>query len=243
MPIPCQVLSNGWNVVGLTRYVYDLAGANICHPPEPTTLIEGILGPYAVRFVPGRDLGGVEAKLAWAINPRLDWTLPGTGQREVLVRSRLQPVRQFPLMLHELGEWVLVDVERYVGADIERYADALGASFLAPDPAFRLAIEECGDDFEALATCFCGTQAWAALRYAEVTGASLALVTPKQVHRRGELVWPENDEDVRALARAQVKDLPAMLKKTSLTDARRQVVLLVGLLRRLADLAPAGPGL
>ena len=95
------------------------------------------------------DLGGVEAKLAWALNPRLDWTLPGTGQREVLVRSRLQPVRQFPLMLHELGEWVLVDVERYVGADIERYADALGASFLAPDPAFRLAIE--GDHPDRLA--------------------------------------------------------------------------------------------
>jgi hypothetical protein len=229
-------VSEGWDVEGWTGFVYGAAKADPEQPPSALALAEGLLGDAAVRFVPGRELAN-DALLALARCPRFDLSLPGAGRWEILVRRKLPTVRITWAVLHELAEWVLKEQEGYRGEDIERYANALAASLLAPRRAFLAAVAEVGPDFRSLAERFDATQSWAALRYAEVTGAALSLVTPTKVHRRGEVLWPD-DAQLRLLAsRGRPRQPPRLrLKKARLTDARGRTVLLVGLGPRAAAL-------
>ncbi|RYZ14447.1 MAG: hypothetical protein EOO70_07660 [Myxococcaceae bacterium] len=124
----------------------------------------------------------------------------GTSEWYVQIRKRLGGVEYVWSLAHEAAEWVLKCVERYRGEDIERRANTLAASLLVP----RSYVLSHGARFfdPELARTFCVTPSCLALRWAEVTGEAVAVVSPNSVHRRGpDGVWPLDDQALRWLAR------------------------------------------
>ncbi len=123
--------------------------------------------------------------------------------------------------LPRFAEWRLRVRERYQGEDVEHAANYIAAAILSPRRAFRLALEQYGQDFVELARVFRVSQTHVALREAELASAPCAVVSPALV-RRGPEAWAWPDEAVvRRWAR-----LPASgLRKVKLTDDPRRVVL------------------
>jgi len=100
---------------------------------------------------------------------------------------------------HELGHWIL-NRNGYVGEDIEAACDFIGAAIQARRKAFSRRVREVGHDFRQLSLDFEITETSAALRYGEVTGCPIAVLSPKAVRVRGsEWTWGE-EHSVRSRA-------------------------------------------
>ena len=191
----------GWNTETWARWVYDLAGADPAEPPTILDLAEAILGAGAVQLVPATLLPGLRARL---IELR-ERHLPGRyGLRAagtyIQARRKLElPDLAFSVG-HELAEWVLRRVAGVTDPDIERQANALGAALVIPRASVT-AEQRAFFDLN-LARTFCVPPACWALRWGEITGEHVAVVTPERVHRRGEC-WPFDDAEMRRLARQE----------------------------------------
>jgi hypothetical protein len=80
-------------------------------------------------------------------------------------------------------------------------------------------------NYTKIAQWFVTTETCAALRFGEVTGEPLALISPRAVVVRGdEWVWPD-ERELRAIARRRVA--PG-IRKTRLRDDPRRLVLRAG---------------
>lgn len=155
-------------------------------------------------------------------------TLPGDavlarvcGERRIYVRGKLPPLRLRWAVLHECAEAIL-DRAGYREADVERVANRLAASLAVPGKAARKAFRKQApkeaEEWTQLALQFRTTESCAVLRFGEVTGEPLALVTLTSVRARGAAMpWP-SDEEMRK------GKLPG-IRKTRLREDRTRVVL------------------
>lgn len=194
------------------RIAADLLGrdAHRDGPPDLLRLSRRVLGLGAIRVVEPASLPG-DAALRLSC-----------GRWIVCVCDGLPPERLRFAVAHEIAEFALIKL-RYRSRDIEVVADALAAAMLAPVPGYGRAIAALGDDWAALGRVYEATESLAALRWSEVTGAPLALVTRDRVRVRGDRLvpWPSAHE-IRRLAR---RGGPGIVRR-ALTDDPARVVLL-----------------
>lgn len=84
--------------------------------------------------------------------------------------------------------------------------------------AYRFALQEVGVSYPKLAKWFVTSESCVALRFGEVTGCPLALLTPQRVRVRGdEFVWPLDIRNSRI----------STMRRIALKDERRRVVVRV----------------
>lgn len=187
----------------LARQVYRLAGVDEGRAAPPVDLARRILGEDAV--IVARQLSSE------------GYLVPIAGRWRIVVRRGLTRRRLAHVVGHELGHWVC---QQAGVVDDEDLCDAIGAAIVAPRPAFasglarRLTLRE-------LAWLFATSESLVALRYAEVTGEPLALVTPERVRLRGHHDWPPENE-LRKLAQSGGG---RGLRAVRLRDDPRRVVL------------------
>lgn len=168
----------------LASEVYLAAGASAQRPEQPVDLATRILGSKGLAFVPRLASEG--------------YFLPTVGRGLIVVRRGLTRRRLAHVIGHELGHWIC---QREGVEDREDLCDAIGAAIIAPRASFLARLRRIGPRMRELAWAYQTTQSLAALRYAEVTGTPLALVTPGLVRTRGECDWPP-ESDLRELARS-----------------------------------------
>src|SRR5262245_27311373 len=151
--------------------VYWEAGFLTETPVEPEKLARKLLGPLSVRFV-GFDVLRTHAAALARLGK--EW--------RVYLRKGLPAVERRFCCAHELAEWFLAD--RCVpDPHPEQSADCLAAALLAPKPFAERACKARGPQWRQLALDFGTTESCAALRFGEITGRPLALVTPTSVRR------------------------------------------------------------
>jgi hypothetical protein len=193
----------GIDIEGLAERVVRTLRLRSDAPVDAMCLARKLL--VAVRQMPGLGLPG-DAVLA-RVN----------GQRRIYVREGLPPRRLRWAVLHECAEAVLIE-EGYRGADAEIVADRLAASLGVPRPAAVSACRERGARWRQLAFDFGTSQSCAALRFGEVTGQPILLVTDRLLRTRGEPApWP-SVEELRA------PQMSPGIRKSWLSDAIRRVV-------------------
>ncbi len=120
----------------------------------------------------------------------------------IAVRKGLTPEIMAFVIAHEILEWAWLreGATTLRGPEKERWCDAGAAALLAPRLPFLDAARRLGPEFAQLGDLFGVTASCAALRYGEVTRASLALVAPVTVRLRGAPYgWPPRDQ-IRRLA-------------------------------------------
>lgn len=166
--------------------------------PTAIELAERLLGPGSVRPIDGLRTPATLAKVGgvWRIYVR-----PGQPPRVLAWAIR-----------HEVGELCLKRA-RYCEPDAEDLANQIAAALSAPRRGYGRACAELGPDFAALADDFGLTQTSAALRYGEVTGTPVAVLTPRSVRVRdaGDWRWPSVQQIRRGLpgmARVELTDAP-----------------------------------
>lgn len=112
-------------------------------------------------------------------------------------------------MAHELGHFGL---QALGYANTEDNANGVAAALLMPVASFRARMREVGPDPRQLALPFRVTESAAVLRYGELSGQPLVLVTPQRVRVRGpeEWVWPSEERlrrgRVPGLAKVRLRD-------------------------------------
>lgn len=189
----------------LARQVYLLAGAAEDRAACPIELARRILGSDGV-IVGASELSSE------------GYLLPVGGQWRIVVRRGLTRRRLAHVVGHELGHWIC----RCEGVpDDEPVCDAIGAAIVAPARAYVAALSRRPPRLRGLAWLFSTSESLVALRYAEVTGEPLALVTPERVRVRGAYDWPPESK-LRALAQSGGGE---GLRATRLLDDPRRVVL------------------
>ncbi len=191
---------NRIDVEAEARVVLGLADSPSEAPPLES-LARAVLGPHAVQTVPPSALPS-DACLVRVL-----------GERRIVLRTGLDPVRRRFAIAHELGHHVLgLDSS---SRENEELCDAFAAALVAPGDTFRRAVATLGLDLPALARLFGSTESLVALRLGEVTGAPVALVAPGRVRIRGvDYGWPPAAELRR-------KRLPGVTKVRLRDDARR----------------------
>lgn len=197
------------NVEALARHVYRLAGYSENWRAWPPELATRVLGDDSIVYAPQLHAEGI-------------LTFFDGGWR-ILVRPSLTKRRLAHVVGHELGHWIC----RKEGVvDDEALCDAIGAAIIAPRTAYLAKLHRAGPRLRELAWAFDTTESLAALRYAEVTGAPLALITPDSVRVRGHASdWPPENE-IRQLARSgggglwrlQLRDDPRRIVLTSCAE-------------------------
>lgn len=193
----------------LADRLYGEAGLRADAPASPFRLAMSLLGERAVRRFRDEDLR-LEAYLARV-----------GGEWRIYLREGLSPVRSRFNLGHEIAEWALrrEGIRDGHGMDVESSADALAAALLAPRPFATSACRARGGSWTQLALDFGCTESCAALRYGEVTGEPLALVTPASIRERGAPApWPE-DSLMRSAA-----PCPGVVKVRLRDDPNRIVV-------------------
>ncbi len=173
---------------------------------------------YSVAYALGLTVHGVMPTEVWG-NGEVD------GNR-ILVRSGLPLDQEAFVVAHELAEWHCGRCHYRFGgiAEKENYCNSIAAALLAPWQAFRAAARAYGARFNLLSCEFGVSQTCAALRFGEVTGTPVALVTPKQIRVRGyEFGWPRSETGMRVLA--SIDNVKAGLHRTKLTDGNKRVAL------------------
>lgn len=195
----------GPDIEGTAEALLRAHGFPLDEPPDVEKLAWCALGASNVQYVPGLRVPGRY--------------LPAEGV--IQVRSGMSRRRRRFVVAHELGEWVEYRL-RYQGEDAERIADAIAAALVVPRRAMQAAVQALGRHLPDLSDALCASQSVVALRLGEVTGSPLALVTPRNVHVRGdEWSWP-GEREIRALARGE---LPRELERVEVTDAAWRAVL------------------
>lgn len=176
--------------------------------PRLAQLVTTHLGPNAVEYASGLRGDGALARVGdtWRI----------------YVRRGLPIERRAFAISHELAEWWFRVRSRYQGEDIEHCANYVAAAILSPRRAFRLALEEHGQDFAELACAFRTTETHVALREAELARMPRAVISPAIVRVRGpeEFVWP-----AEGIMRGWTRKATPGLRKVRLTDDPRRFVI------------------
>lgn len=188
-----------WDTRSLCRWAYETSGFDPSDPPLVPRLVDALLGDGAVWPVMGAWLDGRRARLIQHPQAHAPGWRPNTMYWSIQVRRRLPLTLYFWELAHELAEYLLEEVAPYQGEDREQYANALGADLLLPRElmaphlgALNLAV---ADELHVDPACY-------ALRWAELTGCPIAVVSPGRVHRRGP-GWGD-DAEVRRMAREEV---------------------------------------
>lgn len=169
-------------------------GADEEGPQRMTDLCEGIVGVRPMR-APIRQ----EAQLCIE-----------DGKPLVLIRDDVPTPRARWLVGHEIAEFWHRCVD-YIGRDIERRADALGAMLVAPILGVAKAAAEWAHEpfpviIARLAELFRVPQSLALLRLGEVTGRPTRILRPDGPIGRGEVfAWPEGPALWEAVDRGQIK--------------------------------------
>lgn len=201
------VVQQGEDEAGL---VLARAGLDDDEPVGAREIIARLLGPQALRIVRPSELGGADGEIV------------RVGSRwQIRVSSRLSPERAAFVALHELAHWHLGRLDH--DDETETLCDAIAGALACPWRAFADASRELGARFDLLADIFAVEPSCAALRYGEVRGEPLALVSPQRVRVRGSN-WAWGDErDVRRLAQAE--RLPPSLQRVRVSAADARIVL------------------
>lgn len=193
---------------GISEAIVTHGGQDIDEPPRLGQLVVAHLGPGSVEYSNAMPGDGALVRIYD------DW--------RIYVRRGLPLERRAFAIAHELAEWWLRVRERYQGEDVEHAANYIAAAILSPRRAFRLAVEEHGSDFAALARAFRVTETHAALREAELATIPRAVVSPALVRVRGPETWEWPEEStLRRWARVPAPGV----RKVRLTDDPRRVVL------------------
>jgi len=139
----------------------------------------------------------------------------------IYIRSDLTERERNFSIAHELAEWLIA--RRGLGdADTEQSADAMAAAILVPKPFALKACGVRGAKWSQLARDFRASESCAALRYGEVTGEPLVLLTPRCARERGQpYPWPPNE------CLKKPGKIPG-IRKACLRDDPRRVVALPG---------------
>lgn len=185
--------------------IYAVAGEDVSVGAAPAQLVRALLGSDSIRCVSEDWLrgGGTIAR----VGPR--W--------RIYLRRGLAAESARFILLHELGHHCLG-----MGAD-EDLCDALAARLLAPRQAFLRATRELGvtrkdcaaENYAHLAEWFVCSHSFAAMRFAEVTGEPLVLLSQQRVRVRGTAFsWP-SERALRELVRSST---PPGLRKSCLRD-------------------------
>lgn len=167
---------------GTARYLYECAGFDYKDAQLPSTIAERIHGAGCLRVVPMRDR---LAEVSWH-----------GGRVRIAIASRVREPEW--LIGHELAHLAERSVHAR-GGETEAYCDLVGACLLMPPAAFREALSEFGENYEALAAHFGTTPTAVALRVGEVTGEPRVVVTPSTVLARGAVAITH--DEARRLAR------------------------------------------
>lgn len=155
------------------------------------------MGPGAIWRVYATWLPGRRAQLVHHDQTHMAGWRPDTVHWHIQVRRRLPLLLYFWVLAHELAEYVLQVVQPYDGEDRERYANALAAAIVLPKELLAGFLGE-RLDLE-LAEVLNVDPACLALRWAELTGQPVAVVSPGRVHQRGD-GWGD-DTHTRRMAR------------------------------------------
>lgn len=186
--------------------IYRRAGHHLEAPPGPVALARAL----GLRVVARHGVRG--ARLA-------------RETREILTAPRLAPASLCWLVAHEIAEWHL---DEYVEPDREQACDSVAAALIMPRASFVDALASLGGSAASLplvSQAFRTSQSVAGLRYGEVTGRPVALVTPSRIHVRGDAWgWPPHE--------ARASFLDAILSEGGvsshpLSDARRRTLVIV----------------
>lgn len=192
-------------IEGLAGDIYRAAHARPCRPEDPAKLASKLLGSGSVRFVGPEVLRRHNAAVARIGE---EW--------RIYLRSDLDPVTQRFSIAHELAEWFLAR-HGIDAPEVEHSADAVAAAILVPLRYARAACAARGPRWKQLAMDFSTTESCAALRYGEVTGHPLALITASSIRERGApLLWPSDDElrsdtPCPGIKKARLRDDPCRL--------------------------------
>lgn len=168
----------------LARAVYQLAHLDECKPARPLDLAHRVLGKASIRYDARLGVPGM--------------IVPIRGKWRLFLRPDLTQRRLAHVVGHELGHWIC---QREGLDDPEDLCDAIGAAIVAPRPSFLARLAKAGPRLRRLAWAYETSESLVALRYAEVTAAPLALVTPEAMRVRGEYDWPP-ERELRELARS-----------------------------------------
>jgi len=196
-----------WDAEGAQRAIYDEAGAPFDEPCEAHELALALMGRGWCEYVDTLICDGCYSR---------------AGARErIYLRRRMHPFREVWTIYHELSERHFYGERGDPAHDFA--CDATAARLRAPMAAFRRLVHAVGDDFATLASETETSQTSAAMRWAEVTGTPLIVVSPDHVRARGDAFeWPD-EEELRRLSRA--RNLPDEIERVRLTDARGRVVI------------------
>lgn len=192
------------NIEGEAELVLRLSHIETDTVPSPLQIATTVMGEGAVRVHHASSFPGDACLVRCCGGPR------------IYLRRGLTLARARWAIAHELGHYVLkLDSSRKENEDA---CDAFAAALLVPRLAFRLALRQT-QEFASLARFFRVTESCVALRYGEVTGKPLALVTPERIRTRGEpWAWPEERELRMHSIGTQY------LQKFRLSDDRKRVV-------------------
>lgn len=190
----------------LAEKTHRKVGSDPRKPMEPLALIDALLGPGRVKSIADLPVAG----MATPIHGVMHIVVPEYEREEELRHT----------LLHELVHihWDTWD---------ELLCNYLGAALLVPRPAMRVVA---GFPFASIAKRFRVTQAFAALRDAEVSGRPRVVLRSGSMFVRGAWPGPLNDP----------ASLPGV-RRTHLTDPKGGTVFDIpdALWKRMQ--APAGP--
>jgi hypothetical protein len=146
------------------------------------------------------------------------------GQHRVYVRGEVSPLRLAWSLVHETAEFVLRRLD-YREPDVEDVANRLAAALRAPQRFAEQACRARGPRWTQLALDFGSSESCAALRYGEVMGAPLALLTATKLARyRGNWFGEcPSEEKLRSrqpgprIVKARLRDDPSRFVARSLS--------------------------
>jgi len=189
------------------EHVLEQAGFDCWDVPSPFEVAERLWGLGSVVYVQGMRALGELHQL-------------GDGAFQARLRRSLEPRRAAFTLAHELGHWA--DLTRGLGVDgeeLERACDYIAGAIMMPRRPYLEALAEFGDDWEELSVLFDVSETAAALRAAELTGESLAVVAGV-VRARGDLQW-HTEQDLRRYAK---QETPGIARARLRDDPRRTVL-------------------
>lgn len=189
------------DIEGTVRWLYNEVCCDLHDPPILIELAERTLGIGSVQFVPSSWLSHRGRLVRSRTQPHLPGIRPDTAEWYIQVKRKLHVVDLTWAIAHELAEWLLRQVLAVIDENIEQIANTLAAALILPREVMLPHIHE-PPNF-VLAPAHCVTPSCFALRWAEVSGEPVMVVSPSGVHRRGD-IWTLDDGEARRLARAQI---------------------------------------
>lgn len=161
-------------------------------------------GAFAVGVIPDLVIERIDRSLLRGDDARI---IRRRQQNLVQLANDLTPKGENFALAHECGEW-LVHVRQYRRPDKEQLCNFIAGAIIAPRPAMLRAAGWYGLSPGRLSEAFVLGVVAVTLRYAEVTGRALAIVTKNAVHVRGEAWEWGSTAELRRIATGAVRAAP-----------------------------------